>query len=125
MTGFAHIRGLHVVGVLAIHMIVVVATIAIVRDFRVFESGGRPLAGGMAARTVIAAGDMGSVLARDNDAIVATVAGTDHLGVVHADRSPVGVAMTGLAHIAGRDVVGALARDLDVVVTTVAVACEV
>ena len=69
-----------------------------------------PTTGGVAGLAIVAAVDMGGVLAYSRSAVMTTEAGAHDIGMIDPDhRTPGGVAMAVLADIRGRDVASVLA----------------
>lgn len=116
MAVFTQIGGLDMIGVLARRRGAVMAAVAVVRGDRVIEIGRYPSAARMTTRAVIAARDVGIVLALCDSAVVAAIAGALNLVVIDADHgSPIRGTVACLAHVAGLDVICALASGCNTV----------
>ena len=97
----------------------VVTVDAITHDIDVIKVRGQPRDGRVAIVAIVAARDMGRVLADRRGAVVARSTGADHLSMVDRECRYPGVRrVTVLAHDAGLDVVGGFAGCVRAVVTT-------
>ena len=126
MAILADIRRLYVCQVLARRLEAIVTTGAIPRDANVIKIGRSPGITRMAIVTIVAAGDMGRMLAGGYDAIVAGVAGSDDLRVINGEhwREYVGVVAV-FTDICSLNVVLVFACCLHTIVTVDAISGDI
>ena len=113
---FANIGGLDVHRILARRAVAGVTRGAAADDTGMVEVRREPCHRGMAIITVIAAGDVGGILARSDNAVMAGTTGAQHLRVVdHVCRRPQVTVVAVLTDFGGLDMCRVLARRLDAV----------